>query len=264
MAKTQRIQSSATTTKRLYLASDPGFLRSYVVSVLILATIVAIGALVPSIHELVSDAYAATNEWMMATAHKYAWWSLLGLLASSCCALQLFLNALSFGCAGLNGVLGPFRPTMLAFATLAQASSWSVVVWKKPSQWRQTAISTVVVAGLALLPELLVCFQPPSTKRRTTIVSSKSTKTTKTKTASRKYRLESIGCSACVTTVSNLLEKLDFVESFDILLEQGGRLSVVLTKHDGIATVDASGILLQAKLEEAGFPIQPLSDETTK
>ncbi|KAL6063341.1 Mercuric transport protein MerT [Balamuthia mandrillaris] len=39
-----------------------------------------------------------------------------GLLASSCCVVQLLLNALSFGCAGFNTVLEPYRPVLFWLA----------------------------------------------------------------------------------------------------------------------------------------------------
>ncbi|KAL5475889.1 hypothetical protein EMCRGX_G025766 [Ephydatia muelleri] len=37
-----------------------------------------------------------------------------GLLASSCCVIQLVLNLFSFGCAGFNIVLQPYRPVLLS------------------------------------------------------------------------------------------------------------------------------------------------------
>eukprot|EP00957_Ditylum_brightwellii_P175711 13378838-Ditylum_brightwellii.AAC.1 len=79
----------------------------------------------------------------MATAHRWAWWSLLGLLSSSCCALQILLNLLSFGCAGFNTALGPLRPTFLALTVAVQISAWSVA-YSRPWQWAPTALSTAL------------------------------------------------------------------------------------------------------------------------
>jgi copper chaperone CopZ len=39
-----------------------------------------------------------------------------GLLASSCCVVQLVLNIFSIGCAGFNTILGPYRWFFLLFA----------------------------------------------------------------------------------------------------------------------------------------------------
>ena len=48
------------------------------------------------------------------------WWTLLSLLSSSCCVIQLALNMLSVGCAGFNSILGPARPFFLACALHAR------------------------------------------------------------------------------------------------------------------------------------------------
>lgn len=48
-----------------------------------------------------------------------------GLLSSSCCVLQLFLNALSVGCAGFSA-LTPYRPLFLALT----ASSLGATHWR--------------------------------------------------------------------------------------------------------------------------------------
>lgn len=48
-----------------------------------------------------------------------------GLLSSSCCVLQLLLNALSVGCAGFSA-LTPYRPLFLALT----ASSLGAAHWR--------------------------------------------------------------------------------------------------------------------------------------
>jgi hypothetical protein len=48
-----------------------------------------------------------------------------GLLSSSCCVLQLALNALSFGCAGFSA-LTPYRPLFLA----ATAGGLGLAHWR--------------------------------------------------------------------------------------------------------------------------------------
>merc|ERR1712086_1192044 len=100
---------------------------------------------------------------MLDTAYRYAWWSAIGLLSSSCCALQLMLNSFSLGCAGFNTVLGPIRPTLLAITTTVQASSW-MVAYQRPWQYIPNAISTVIVISLAFLPEFLHLFSSSDKK----------------------------------------------------------------------------------------------------
>ncbi|KAK9840601.1 hypothetical protein WJX81_003915 [Elliptochloris bilobata] len=71
-----------------------------------------------------------------------------GLLSSSCCVLQLFLNALSFGCAGFS-LLTPYRPLFLALT----AGSFGLAHWRNRNA-RQTLFALAVSASLALTPEL--------------------------------------------------------------------------------------------------------------
>ena len=70
------------------------------------------------------DAFEVVKVHVMARAHSLGWWSVISLLASSCCAVQLALNLFSVGCAGLNTVLGPWRPMFIALAVAGQAVMW--------------------------------------------------------------------------------------------------------------------------------------------
>merc|ERR1712216_973593 len=198
---------------------------------------------------------------------KYAWWTVLGLLSSSCCALQLLLNAFSFGCAGFNKILGPFRPVSLAVTTLVQASSWYIAV-NRPYQWIPTAISTLLVIGLAFLPEFLFWYNRISLSSKIGEKEQQRRRRMETKNTSANtendeqlleqrsktilhYRLDNVGCSACVTTVSNIMKQIDVVEQFDISLDNGGSMSVRVKDN-------TKEKIIKEKLEEAGFPTQPM------
>ena len=250
--------------KTLHLVSDPGFFFNYVVNLLTMVMVLKICCSVSSVKEVVADVYFQINEWMMATAHMFAWWSLLGLLASSCCALQLLLNAFSLGCAGFNTVLGPIRPTSLAITTLVQASSW-YVAWNRPWQWKPTIISSVVVISLAFFPEVLFWYTTSAARRRKQkkLEGSRYGKENigispreNSKMTTNLYRLNNVGCSACVKTISGVLDKIELVHNYNISLDDGGILSVD-TKNDAS---DDNGMTIRTKLEEAGFPIQPLDE----
>jgi hypothetical protein len=89
-------------------------------------------------------------------SHRMEWWSVLGLLSSSCCVLQLLLNVFSLGCAGFNTWLGPLRPLMLAITVSLQASMWRVALTGRGERLLVSATgATTVTAVLSLLPELL-------------------------------------------------------------------------------------------------------------
>ena len=277
--------------KKLHLILDPGFLRNYVISLLSIVSATALLChLIPTIRYVAIDIYFEINEYMMITAHQYAWWSLLGLLSSSCCALQLLLNALSFGCAGFNTVLGPIRPITLAVTTLIQTTSW-YIAFSRPHQWKATSISTILVTLLTFLPEILVWFQTQTSSGSSSssaaaamaIAQQQNTKRIlleKGTTAQKhnhlcKFRLDNVGCAACVTTVTNVLNSIESVENFDISLYENnsGILSVLATEnqnksaaaaaaqcqsedddHNGVSIIS----LIRNKLDGAGFPVTPL------
>ena len=105
-------------------------------------------------------AQASLRRQLLRLCHRLEWWSALGLLSSSCCALQLLLNALSFGCAGFNTVLGPLRPQLLALTTTLQLGMWHALLGGAGAgagapRWPAALAASGVSAALALLPEAL-------------------------------------------------------------------------------------------------------------
>lgn len=309
-------KSSSNKNKQLYLMSDEGFMRTYVIS---LITIGIVGQYlwsnIPFVRVTSIDVYYRVNEWMTTLAHRHAWWSLIGLLSSSCCALQLLLNTVSFGCAGFNTLLGPIRPVMLSITTLLQMVSW-YVARDRPYQYVPTSITTMIVIGFTFLPEFLFWYNARNNET-STINNIKTRKgrrkssseqrlqsseekevqhndrinlivvddnnnnkgkelstqhETTTTTTLLQYRLENVGCSACITTISNILKRIHIVEDFSISLENGGTLSVTTinknnyhnnnsdthtTNIDGTKNNDET--IISVKLEEAGFPVQLLT-----
>jgi len=70
----------------------------------------------------------------------------LPLLSSSCCAIQLLINALSgWGCAGFNTYLGPIRPALLPILLI---STWKLLPHRSIG-W------SIISLFLAFLPELV-------------------------------------------------------------------------------------------------------------
>ena len=293
-APPQRRSHNTNNTKRLYLMSDAGFLRTYILSLVILTLMGYALWTIPWSRAAGIDLYYWSTASMTTVAHRYAWWSIVGLLSSSCCAVQVLFNLLSWGCAGFNTILGPIRPMTVASTTLLQLISWSVAHERPyPSTTPTHAISTLLVVTLTFLPEFLFWYQarrstttttspglvknnskesattPPTTTPTTTPI-------TTTTTTTLEYRLENVGCAACLTTISNIVQHLACVDEFTISLEQ---LSVTTTiptkkndhnnsnmtttnrnnKNDENATTNDHAALIRAKLEEAGFPVQLLT-----
>eukprot|EP00929_Paragymnodinium_shiwhaense_P077059 TRINITY_DN39666_c0_g2_i1.p1 TRINITY_DN39666_c0_g2~~TRINITY_DN39666_c0_g2_i1.p1 ORF type:complete len:412 (-),score=83.09 TRINITY_DN39666_c0_g2_i1:20-1255(-) len=139
--------------KKGYLIWDAGFLRQFSASLLVLLLIIFGCARHPDISAYIWDAYQEMLFVLMDGASRMAWWSVIGLLSSSCCALQLLLNAFNFGCAGFNTVLGPVRPTICAMTVCIQGGVWFTAL-DKPFQWLYVAPCTALAIFLTVLPEI--------------------------------------------------------------------------------------------------------------
>jgi hypothetical protein len=66
----------------------------------------------------------------------YAYAVVGGLLSSSCCVIQLALNAMSVGCAGFS-VLTPYRPSLIAVTALGLAYSHQKYAFLAPIVFRE-------------------------------------------------------------------------------------------------------------------------------
>jgi copper chaperone CopZ len=101
--------SSSQISSSYYLVWSPGFLRKFVLA----------GASLWGMHMLQLDVRIASivsRQWRATRLASATQNLVLPLLSSSCCLLQLLINAMvgAGGCAGFNTVLGPVRPFFLA------------------------------------------------------------------------------------------------------------------------------------------------------
>mmetsp|Transcript_51197 Transcript_51197/g.153796 ORF Transcript_51197/g.153796 Transcript_51197/m.153796 type:complete len:297 (-) Transcript_51197:271-1161(-) len=250
--------------KRAFLVTEDGFARRLALNLIAINAIVELVLRTPALYRLADDAYGRANDFALSTAHRMAWWSLLGLLSSSCCALQLLLNALSFGCAGFNAVLGPIRPTSVAVTLTVQALSWRVA-WSRPWQWAPTASASVVVLSLTFLPEVL---SVSATLRgywrrreaRGGCGSEDGAADREPTSKTLRFRVDNIGCAACVSAVTRVLEGIHFVEDFSVSLSNG-IVTVIATDENCDQEKTNGGIEckeIMQKLNDAGFPLIPL------
>merc|ERR1719424_609712 len=125
-------------SKSKHLITDAGFSSKYITS---LAVIVAVGllgkhAVATNVQsKIVLQEMYDTVQWeLIDAAESLSLWFLMGLFSSSCCLIQIGLNALSFGCAGFNTWLGPIRPALLAVTVAVQSYTWWLVLHYK---WRK-------------------------------------------------------------------------------------------------------------------------------
>ena len=209
------------------------------------------------------DAFEVVKVHVMARAHSLGWWSVISLLASSCCAVQLALNLFSVGCAGLNTVLGPWRPMFIALAVAGQAVMWWAI--ELPAVQRKSAVaSTALTACMTLLPEALYLRQKflSGTAGKTLAASATTSGGDASSAASRRvptvdvqFSIENMGCVACVTTIGNTIRGIEGVKSCDISLEKGEAwVSFADSKHSA-----ESNRAVCEMVGEVGFPTTVVS-----
>ena len=286
----QRPPFLAAESKRMYLVTDDGFARSLTANLVVMAAIMILCTIHPPAHNVALDLYGNINEYFMGIANEMAWWSLLGLLSSSCCAIQILLNALSFGCAGFNTILGPVRPTFVGFTIVAQFSLWYAVYYYHSlgqyTNWKMTVASTALSGVLTLLPELLAWQTKTRQKQKERILlqqqmlmESSHTDKAYEETIHLTFQLSTMGCSSCVSTVSKVLDNIDGVLRHTVSLEDGiAEAEVVLSsKYADTNTLHNNSINNKAedhdllwkdianRLEASGFPAErSLLPETKK
>ena len=196
----------------------------------------------------VDGAREAVQGALLRGAHGVEWWAALSLLSSSCCALQLLLNAFSLGCAGFNTYLGPLRPFFLALTAharlLAADAAAGVARLSGPPSGVAAAryrAAAIFAYGLTFLPEILA------------LVSRARRGETREAPGATVYdvALPTMGCQACVSTVEEKLRGLAGVAGVDVALrgEKGGTARVAV---DSPNPETAAAIL--AACADAGFP----------
>ena len=185
---------------------------------------------------------------------------LLPLAASSCCLLQLGLNALSVGCAGWNTTLGPIRPyfmgLLMTLSFRRPPSSLSTLAWR---------------SAVALLPEM-VFLHNAWRQSRTTAKAREATDTTHLTTTSTtttvsntspptQYLIEleipTMGCVACINAIDGRLRNVPGVlhvqSGLKPLGQKGGTAAVWValpTEEDGPTAMVTK---LIDTIAEAGF-----------
>ena len=266
--------------KQQHLMTDKGFMFRLVINLLAMSIILLGCILIQPMQDVAVDAFYYIQARMLATANRFAWWSILGLLSSSCCAIQILLNAMSFGCAGFNTVLGPLRPTFVAFTIVAQIGSWYVayryINQPSYSQWTSpVAASTMLSFGLTLLPEFLAWrvnqHMQMSSKQKTI-----RRQEPQNSTLTLQFQLSTMGCISCVETVSRVLDGIKEVQSHRVVLEDGFA-EVAMEAMEGTFAQDSiikideatfesnkhhlSWMYIAEQLDAAGFPVEHVGSD---
>jgi len=165
---------------------------------------------------------------------------LLPLFGGGCCALQMVFNALNLGCAGLNGVVGPYRPLPLGWAAYAVIRQ------------RGRGASLPIFAA-SLLPEWVALFSWMR-QRRGGLAAGEGM------AAVTVVAVDGMGCSACVAKVSGAAREALVRIGVDGAVEvdlDGGRVSIISTGGDEASTHDVGKAVAEA-VRAGGFETRVL------
>jgi len=179
------------------------------------------------------------------------WWSVFGLLSSSCCALQLILNIFNFGCAGFNTYLGPLRPFFLAVTITLNGRLWELArpnlgLPSTPEYYLPSLIvSTVFAMVLSLLPEITDFMNSRNSSSPTKLPSGPLTEVV--------FALEGLGCVACTSAVHGAIQGLgsEKVAECTVALEQKeAKVTLVCSEKEAKDTIVPD---LISRIQDAGF-----------
>ncbi|XRB03377.1 mercuric ion transport protein [Pycnococcus provasolii] len=223
------------TSHKAYVLSRSEFFLKYLACLATLSAALAAAHAHDETRNMLEDALAHVQLKMLDGARALALWTVISMLASACCALQILLACLSLGCAGLNTVLGPVRPMSLAVATVAVFASWYVMLTRAPWQLPSVVANTAFTAAVTLLPEIV---EWRTTSRRRSV---------DLNTASVvKVRVGGIGCTACAAAASSAAEAVVGVSSFLVDVDTGVATVTLVRDADKDATINAMSRALQS------------------
>ena len=234
--------TSSSYNKKYHLVWTPGFLPRVTCTLALIYTL----SLIEDVRDIFDGYFEALKVEAVRGASHMKWWTLISLLSSSCCALQLFLNVFSVGCAGFNTVLGPYRPNMIGFGVAGQIHMWKNV--RLNVQYSQAYAATLFTFFLTFLPEwvhLINMYNEWEVKRK---------KTDSVYSANCKIILEiqNMACVACVNTISNTIRGADGVLASSVDFKSG-RANVVVA-NDTAAKMREKIDAICERVESCGFP----------
>ena len=225
--------------KNEWLVWSPGVPVRIVASYVFFAAALFLLARSPAQH-VVERAAVATQEALLHGAHRAGWWTLLSLLSSSCCVIQLALNMLSVGGAGFNSILGPARPFFLACALHARVLLRRAAVAAPgvdPRVRQMNVYGGALAVAVAFAPEAVALVAKLRRRRSSDVVAG---------AASLTLDLPSMGCVACVDAVSRAIRSVDGVVDASVTV---GAATVSVTEAN-----DAMAAAISDAVRKAGFP----------
>ena len=236
------------TSSSLHLIHSKGFLKKYVIGNLVVILMLSI--VYTSFREQALDVFEEIKLVLLKYCHSKGMWTLISLLSSSCCIIQIALSSFSFGCAGFNTVLGPARPYILSLVTISQVSVWYVVLESnRPWLFQRTFVSSMLTLAITFSSEWLCLYSECMRKRK---------KKLKTETTTYRLKFEKIGCMSCVHTIRNVgLESFPGLETNVIDVSKGLVQISVPESSVGLKREEFLSAYFKS-VSDAGFPAELL------
>lgn len=245
--------AGAPAQKSAHLVWSPGFMARFARHVVALVGVAAVVSQNEVAMGQVRGVWEGAKLGMQQGAHSLALWSVLGLLSSACCAIQILLNAASIGCAGFNTYLGPLRPSFLALTAVLQAGQLYFAFFDGRASGRMPVAVTLsglaVAAALSLMPEALALLAASRSRRGKAAAAAGAA-------AGARLRVrfdlgDAMGCASCAESVQRTLLGDAAVLQCSASVERGSASALVCLQAQETAE-EAAGRLAQ-KLAAAGF-----------
>lgn len=245
------------TKTRAYLIGGDGFHMvfwpSLVAAVCITHPSFAAWGPLSTVHAYRHEAYEYLLDKLMRGSHKMMWWSVFGLLSSSCCAVQLILNLFNFGCAGFNTYLGPLRPMFLAITITLNVRMWELAMPNlglpsTPDHYLPSIIaSTILAIFLSVLPEIT------ELRNRRNMPRPAMSEASADMSFEMVFSLVGLGCVACTSAVQGAVNGLanKSIVGISVALEE--KEAKVTVSCDEDEARNSVAPLIISQIEGAGF-----------
>ncbi|KAI8139569.1 hypothetical protein BJV82DRAFT_626604 [Fennellomyces sp. T-0311] len=129
------------------------------------------------------------------------------LLSTSCCVVQLLLNAFSFSCAGF-AIFTPYRGYLTAATMVLLALKFGLGGWKSRRAWTTASLVLAIMMTPELVAWVNVQEAGPSQPAITSVM----------------IQLDGLGCLACANRIRNALLGVDWVESASVFFDNSSAL----------------------------------------
>lgn len=242
---------------KAYLIGGSGFHKvfwpSLVLAFVLTHTPFASWGPISTIHIFWRRGYQYLLDRLMRGAHGMMWWSVFGLLSSSCCALQLILNIFNFGCAGFNTYLGPLRPFFLAWTICLNARMWQMAMPNiglpsTPEYYLPSIIiSTSLAAFLSLLPEITDSLNSRGSSAPLVKMPTNGTVTEVV------LSLEGLGCVACTSAVQGAIQNAANAQVVTTNVSLEEKFAKITLLCDEVEAKDRIVPDLISRIVDAGF-----------